>query len=72
MTDDGHPFFRLIRSRLNSGALVLVILVVIEVLTNLLSENLTVGRLSPNDQLVPNRAFYGIWVGLIICASRFF
>ena len=40
-------------------------LVIIEVLTNFLSENLTVGQLTPNEQLMPHRQVYNVWLGLI-------
>ena len=43
-----------IRLRLNIHAWALIVLVIIEVLTNFLSENLTVGQLTPNEQLMPH------------------
>jgi hypothetical protein len=73
MTDDAHPhpvqpnsIFRLVRSRLNSGAWTLVVLVVIEVLTNFLSADLTIARFAPDGTAVSRRTFYDGWVGLII------
>lgn len=55
-----------VRSRWNSHAWALVILVIIEGLTNFLSENLTVGHLTPNEQLMPHRHVYNIWLGIIL------
>ena len=40
-------------------------LIIIEVLTNFLSENLTVGQLTPNEQLLPHRLLYNVWLGLV-------
>ncbi len=34
-------------------------------LTNFLSDNLTVGQLTPNEQLMPHRLLYDFWLGLI-------
>jgi uncharacterized membrane protein len=42
------------------------VLVIIEVLTNFLSENLTVGHLTPNEQLMPHQQVYDVWLGFII------
>jgi hypothetical protein len=58
-------FTHAVRLRLNSHAWALVVLVIIEVLTNFLSENLTVGQLTPNEQLMPHRQLYNIWLGLV-------
>ncbi len=55
-----------IHSRLNSGAWALVLLIVIELLSNSLSASLTIGRLTPNEQLVPHQALYGFWVALVV------
>jgi len=55
-----------VRLRLNIHAWALLVLVIIEVLTNFLSDNLTVGQLTPNEQLIPHRLFYNLWLGLII------
>ena len=54
-----------VRSRLNIHAWALLVLVIIEVLTNFLSENLTVGQLTPNEQLMPHRLLYNLWLGII-------
>ncbi len=54
------------RSRLNSGAWALAVLVLIEVLTNFLSESLTIGRLTPNEVILPHRALYSYWVVFIV------
>ena len=54
------------RLRLNIHAWALPVLVIIEVLTNFLSDNLTVGQLTPNEQLMPHRLLYDLWLGLII------
>jgi len=35
------------------------------VLTNFLSDNLTVGQLTPNEQLIPHRLLYNFWLGFI-------
>jgi hypothetical protein len=58
-------FSSAVRLRLNIHAWALVVLVIIEVLTNFLSENLTVGQLTPNEQLMPHRQLYNIWLGLV-------
>jgi len=55
-----------VRLRLNIHAWALLVLVIIEVLTNFLSDNLTVGQLTPNEQLMPHRLLYNLWLGLII------
>jgi hypothetical protein len=62
MADLSHS----IRRRFNSHAGALVILILIEVLTNLLSDNLTIGQLTPNDQLIPHRLLYAAWRSLIL------
>jgi hypothetical protein len=54
-----------VRLRRNTDARVLLGLVIIEVLTNFLSDDLTVGRLTPSQQLIPHRQFYGLWLGFI-------
>jgi hypothetical protein len=54
------------RLRLNIHAWALLVLVIIEVLTNFLSDNLTVGQLTPNEQLMPHRLLYDLWLGVII------
>ena len=59
-------FSSAVRLRLNIHAWALLVLVIIEVLTNFLSENLTVGQLTPNEQLMPHRLLYNLWLGLII------
>ena len=59
-------FSSAVRLRLNIHAWALLVLVVIEVLTNFLSDNLTVGQLTPNEQLMPHRLLYDLWLGLII------
>jgi hypothetical protein len=58
-------FSRAIRLRFNAHAWALLVLVIIEVLTNFLSENLTVGQLTLNEQLIPRRQLYDAWRGLI-------
>jgi hypothetical protein len=57
--------FQSVRSRLNKDAWALVLLVLIELLSNSLSEELTIERLSPDEQFLPHQRFYGIWLGLI-------
>jgi hypothetical protein len=57
------PFFR---SRLNSGAWALGILVIIEVLSNFLSASLTIGRLTPSEQILPHSYLYSYWVAFIV------
>jgi uncharacterized membrane protein len=59
-------FSSAVRLRLNIHAWALLVLVLIEVLSNFLSDNLTVGRLTPNEQLMPHRLLYNLWLGLII------
>jgi hypothetical protein len=64
-----QSFPQIVRSRLNSGASALVLLVLIEVLTNFLSHDLTVSRLSPGEALVPlgeRRVLYESLVGFIL------
>jgi hypothetical protein len=56
------------RLRRTSDAWVLLGLVVIEVLTNFLSDDLTIGRLTPSEQLITHRQLYGLWLGFI-CIS---
>jgi hypothetical protein len=56
---------RVVRQRLNTDAGVLLGLVFIEVLTNFLSDDLTIGRLTPSQQLIPHRQLYGVWLGFI-------
>jgi hypothetical protein len=58
-------FTHAVRLRLNIHAWALLVLVIIEVLTNFLSENLTVGQLTPNEQLMPHRQLYNLWLGLV-------
>ena len=51
---------------LNIHAWALLVLVIIEVLTNFLSEDLTVGQLTPNEQAaIPHRPLYNFWLGFI-------
>jgi hypothetical protein len=52
--------------RFNSHTWALVILVLIEVLTNFISDNLTIGGLTPNEQLIPHRQLYNVWLSLIL------
>jgi uncharacterized membrane protein len=59
-------FSSAVRLRLNIHAWALLVLVIIEVLTNFLSDNLTVGQLTPNEQLMPHRLLYDLWLGVII------
>jgi hypothetical protein len=59
-------FSRAVRLRLNIHAWALVILVIVETLTNFLSENLTIGQLTPNEQLMPHRQIYDVWRGIIL------
>ena len=59
------------RLRLNIHAWALLVLVIIEVLTNFLSDNLTVGQLTPNEQLMPHRLLYDLWLGVIIFRGIF-
>ena len=56
---------RVVRQRLNTDAWVLLGLVLIEVLTNFLSDDLTIGRLTPSAELIPHRQLYGLWLGFI-------
>jgi hypothetical protein len=54
--------------RLNTHAWALVLLLIVEVLTNFLSENLTIGHLTLNEQLMPHWELYNIWrVVIIVC-----
>jgi uncharacterized membrane protein len=62
MSDLSHS----IRTRLNSHAGALVILILIEVLTNFLSDDLTIGRLTPNEQLIPHQQLYNVWLSLVV------
>jgi hypothetical protein len=55
-----------IHSRLNSGGWALATLVVIEVLSNLLSESLTIGHLTPNEVLLPRAYLYTYWVAFLV------
>jgi len=55
-----------IRLRLNIHAWALLVLVIIEGLTNFLSDNLTVGQLTPDEQLMPHRLLYNLWLGVIV------
>ncbi len=41
-------------------------LVIIEVLTNFLSANLTIGRLTPSEQILPHALLYNYWVAFIV------
>lgn len=59
-------FSRAIRLRLNIHAWALLVLVIIEVLTNFLSKSLTVGQLTPNEQLLPRQQLYNLWLGVIV------
>jgi hypothetical protein len=59
---------RFVRSRFNSGAWALVVLMVIEILTNFVSKQLTVGQLTPEEPELVRPALYLIWVGIIIAA----
>ena len=54
-----------VRLRLNTDAWVLLGLITIEVLTNFLSDDLTIGRLTPSEQLIPHRQLYSLWLGFI-------
>jgi hypothetical protein len=58
-------FPRAVRLRLNTHAWALLVLVIIEVLTNFLSENLTIGQLTPNEQLIPHRQIYDLWRAIV-------
>lgn len=60
-----------IRSRLNSGAWALVILVVTEILTSFVSREITIGKLSPNEQVLSRATLYYGWVALIIACIVF-
>jgi hypothetical protein len=66
LTIDMPNLSHAVRLRLNIHAWALLVLVIIEVLTNFLSENLTVGQLTSNEQLMPNRQLYDLWLGVII------
>ena len=55
-----------VRLRLNIHAWALLVLVIIEGLTNFLSDNLTVGQLTPDEQLMPHRLLYNLWLGVIV------
>ena len=59
-------FSSAVRLRLNIHAWALLVLVIIEVLTNFLSDNLTVGQLTPNEQLIPHQQLYNVWLGFIV------
>lgn len=52
-------------SRFNHNAWALALLVVIEVLTNFVSQELTVGRLVPETEYVPRAQMYSAWVWFI-------
>ena len=58
------------RSRLNSGAWALAVLVIIEVLINFLSESLTIVHLTPNEVLLPRSYLYTYWVASSCCCWR--
>jgi hypothetical protein len=66
----GFPYMTrlltIIHSRLNSGAWALAALVIIEVLSNFLSESLTIGHLTPNEVLLPRSYLYTYWVAFIV------
>ena len=53
------------RSRLNSGAWALAVLVIVEILSNSLSANLTIGRLTPSEQVLPHALLYNYWAAFI-------
>ncbi len=55
-----------LRSRLNSGAWALLVLVIIEVFSNFLSSGLTIARLMPNEILLPHAFVYNYWVAFIV------
>jgi hypothetical protein len=59
-------FVHFIQSRFNSGAWAVFMLVTIEALSGFLSSSLTVGKLTPNEDILPSRAMYGAWVGIVI------
>lgn len=56
---------QLVRSRFNHHAWALALLVIIDVLTNFVSAELTVGRLVPETELVPHAVLYGLWVWFV-------
>ncbi len=60
------PIPSFVRSRLNGGAWALVVLIIIEVLTNLVSAQLTVGQLTPAGLGLARTVVYAAWVGLIV------
>jgi hypothetical protein len=55
-----------IRSRLNSGAWALLVLIVIEALSNFLSAGLTIGGLTPSEQILPHKLMYNYWAAFIV------
>lgn len=57
---------RLMRSRINSGGWAVLLLIIIEVLSNFVSSELTVGRLTPQEQLLPRATLYAAWVAFIV------
>ena len=59
-------FLSFIRSRLNSGAWAFAVLVIIEVLSNFLSDGLTIRRLTPSEELLPRTYLYGYWMAFIV------
>jgi hypothetical protein len=66
---------RAVRLRINTHAWALLVLVIIQVMTNFLSENLTIGRLTPSEALMPHRQFYDLWrlmVFVILLAAILF
>jgi hypothetical protein len=55
-------------SRFNSGAWAILMLIIIEALSAALSGSLTIGKLTPAEQIVPSGVLYRVWVTIIVVA----
>jgi hypothetical protein len=55
-----------IRSRFNSGAWAVALLIIIEALSAFLSGSLTVGKLTPSENVMPTHVLYSIWLVVVI------
>jgi hypothetical protein len=55
-----------IRARFNSGAWAVVMLILIEALSAFLSGSLTVGKLTPSENILPTRVLYSLWLVVVI------
>jgi hypothetical protein len=55
-----------IHSRFNSGAWAVALLIIIEALSAFLSGSLTVGKLTPSEDILPGRMLYGVWATIVV------